>query len=178
MAHRTDPTSTHADARVGVVVSRYNATITDLLLQGALMHLSSPVIVEAPGAYELPVLAGELARSGRVEGVLALGCVIRGETDHDRYINHAVAEGLTSIAVTTGIPIGFGVLTCSTMEQALARASLSGETKGGKGAEAATALLGVIKQIRAIRAGAARPGVRLALDYAPHDKATGGVAGS
>jgi len=176
MATSFDLNAVAADARVGVVVSRYNAGVTDRLLAGAMAQLQRPSVIEAPGAYELPVLAAELARSGRFDGVLALGCVIRGETDHDRYINHAVAEGLTSIAVTTGVPVGFGVLTCSTIEQALARASLASEGGGDKGGESAKALLSVIAQIRAIRGGGAKPGARLELPYAPSDKTAQGVA--
>ena len=158
--------------RVGVVVSRYNAGVTDKLLSGALAVLGEPTIIEAPGAYELPPLAAALVHSGRFDGVLALGCVIKGETDHDLYINHAVAQGLTSIAITTGIPVGFGVLTCGTVEQAIVRASSASEGGGDKGGESARALLATMEQIKRVHDGAARPGARLPLPYVPTDKAS------
>ncbi len=159
-------------SRVAVVISRYNAAVTDRLLVGALAVLENPTVVEVPGAFELPTVVGELARTGSFCGVLALGCVIKGETDHDRYINHAVAEGLMSISVTTGVPVGFGVLTCSTVEQALARATPEAEGgAGNKGSESAMALLASIGQLHRIREGAARPGRTLGLGFTPSDKA-------
>ncbi|MCB1282062.1 MAG: 6,7-dimethyl-8-ribityllumazine synthase [Salinibacterium sp.] len=160
-------------SRVGVVISRYNAVVTDQLLSGARSVLGSPTDVEAPGAYELPAITAAMASSGAFDGVLALGCVIKGETDHDRYIDHAVAEGLMSIAVTTGVPVGFGVLTCSTIEQAVARAKPASEGGGDKGAEAASALLATIDQLKRIASGGAKPGRTLDLPFTPSDKARG-----
>ncbi len=173
MPTHQDMPETAASARTAVVISRYNAAVTDQLLAGALAVLDRPAVVEAPGAFELPVIAAELARSGSVDGVLALGCVIKGETEHDRYINHSIAEGLTSIAVTTGVPMGFGVLTCSTVEQAMSRARGNADGGSDKGGESARALLSAIEQIRRIRSGSARPGSSLGLAYTPSDKSKG-----
>lgn len=141
---------------VAIVVSRYNATITDRLLDGALSCYAQRFpsgradVIDAPGAFELPVLAAAAARTGRYAGVLALGCVIRGETSHDRYIAHAVADGLTRIGLDTGIPAAFGVLTVDTNDQAHARA---GGSKGNKGEESMSALLETIASLRAVAAG-------------------------
>lgn len=98
-------------------------------------------VVEAPGAFELTALASAAIDSGAYDGVVTLGCVIRGETDHDRYISQAIAAGLTNLIIQTGIPVAFGVITANTPEQALARA---GGEKGNKGAEAMDALLDTI----------------------------------
>jgi 6,7-dimethyl-8-ribityllumazine synthase len=128
-----------------IVVSRYNETITGRLLDGALRTLRDAQVTEqqidavwVPGAWELPVIANQLAHSGRYAAVVCLGAVIRGETTHDQYINQQVSESLGRIALETGVPILFGVLTCNTLEQALQRA---GGNQGNKGAECAEAAL-------------------------------------
>jgi 6,7-dimethyl-8-ribityllumazine synthase len=128
-----------------IIVSEYNETITERLLDGALETLrkakvpeSSIDVVRVPGAWELPVVASRLARSGRYAAILCLGAVIRGETTHDQYINQQVSHSLGSIARETEIPVLFGVLTCNTLEQALNRA---GGNEGNKGAECAEAAL-------------------------------------
>jgi 6,7-dimethyl-8-ribityllumazine synthase len=102
-------------------------------------------IVEAPGAFELTAIAAAAIDSGAFDGVVTLGCVIRGETDHDRYISQAVANGLTTLTIQTGVPVAFGVITANTPGQALARA---GGEKGNKGAEAMDALLDAIDAMR------------------------------
>lgn len=114
-------------------------------LRGEAGHLH---VVRAPGAFELPVLAAALARTGDFDAVLALGCLIRGETAHDRVIADAVAQGLTQVAVETGVPVLFGVLTVDTFDQAMARAA--GE-RGGKGAEAMSAAVETALAISAIK---------------------------
>ncbi len=128
-----------------MVVSRYNATITDRLLEGALEayrkaggHDEGVTVVEAPGAFELTVLSRTAAANPRFAGVVALGCVIKGQTRHDRYICQAVANGLTQVAVASGKPVAFGVLTVDTPKQARARA---GGSYGNKGYEATVATL-------------------------------------
>ena len=141
---------------VAIVVSRYNSRITSRLLDGAARALRSAgrrypaTVFDAPGAFELPVLVHAAAASGRFAGVLALGCLVRGQTMHDRVIADAVANGLTRAAMDTGIPIAFGVLTVNTTAQALARA---GGRKGNKGEEAMSALLDTIATVRDIRSG-------------------------
>jgi 6,7-dimethyl-8-ribityllumazine synthase len=142
---------------VAVVVSRYNASITDRLLAGARDawaeagwggQVEAMTVIAAPGAYELPALAIAAAGTGRFRGVLALGCLIKGATSHDRYIAEAVAQGLVNVTIATGVPCAFGVLTVDTAEQADERA---GGSEGNKGADAMLALLDTIVQIDLLR---------------------------
>lgn len=141
--------------RYGIVVSRYHFEVTGKLLEGALQTLDQHGVDErnvetvwAPGAFEIPVLSHELAKTGRLVAVITLAAVIQGETDHHDYINHAVAQGVMLSSQNTGIPILFGVLTCRTMEQARERA---GGRVGNKGAEAAQAALETVAALRSIR---------------------------
>lgn len=139
-----------AGRRFAVVVSRYNENVTGRMLRGALEKLADAGAVDAPpeasqivvawvpGAFELPLAADRLAASGAYAGVICLGAVIRGETTHDQHINRAVSLELTRSSLRHGVPIAFGVLTCNSLEQALARA---GGAVGNKGAEAAEAVL-------------------------------------
>lgn len=141
--------------RVAVVVSRYNASVTDRLCLGAIEACvrrtgRTPTVLEAPGAFELPVIAHAAADSGHFDGVVALGCLIRGETIHDRVIADAVAQAIQAAMITTGVPIAFGVLTVENAKQAEARA---GGEHGNKGDEAMGALLDTIAAVRAARAG-------------------------
>lgn len=140
--------------RVCVVVSRYNDTVTGPMRRAAIETYRTRFgdaqgtvlgMVDAPGTYELTALATAAIECGLYDGVVALGCVIRGETDHDRYISQAVATGLTELTIQTGIPVAFGVITANTPEQATARA---GGAKGNKGAEAMDAVLSAIFGIR------------------------------
>lgn len=134
-----------ASGSYGVVVSRYNHSITAKLLDGALQTLADAGVADeevdvawVPGAWEIPVVAQRLAASGRYAAVLCLGAVIRGETTHDQYINLQVSVSLGQLAVATGVPVLFGLLTCNTLEQALHRA---GGDVGNKGVECAQAAL-------------------------------------
>lgn len=145
-------------ARVAIVVSRYNVSITRRLLEGARHEYTrrsgdpaSLAVIDAPGSFELPAICLAAAGTGRYAGILALGCIIRGETSHDQHIATAVAQGLISVTVATGIPVSFGVLTVETPEQAEARA---GGARGNKGAEAMGALLDAIAAIERIEDGA------------------------
>ena len=126
--------------RMGIVVSSYHGRITTALLEGAREGFTEAggvmddlVVIESPGAFELTTIAATLADRSDIDGVVALGCVITGETRHDRYICQAVAEGLTHVGINTRKPVAFGVLTCQVMEQAMDR---SGGDKGNKGREA------------------------------------------
>jgi 6,7-dimethyl-8-ribityllumazine synthase len=128
-----------------IVVSRYNESITAKLLAGALETLAAVGVPDAnidvawvPGAWEIPLVAAHFARSRRYAAVIALGAVIRGETTHDQHINTQVSHSLGQIALETGVPVAFGVLTCNTLEQAIHRA---GGNVGNKGVEAAQAAL-------------------------------------
>lgn len=162
--------STTAAPRVAIVVSRYNTLITDALRAGAERAYAarggdagSLVIAEAPGAYELVAVALAAASRADVAGVVALGCIIQGETIHDEVLAHAVAKGLTDITLKTGKPVAFGVLTTRNAEQARARAGLAVGSSvglegggGGKGEEAMHALLDAIAAIDHLRRGEGR----------------------
>jgi 6,7-dimethyl-8-ribityllumazine synthase len=131
--------------RVGILVSRYNETVTVRLLAGAEACLrergvpaASVDVVWLPGAWELPFGARVLAERGGYAALVALGAVIRGETAHFDYVAGEASRGLMDVALRTGIPVGFGLLTCDTLAQALARA---GGAAGNKGHEAAAAAL-------------------------------------
>ncbi len=123
--------------RFAIVVSRFNESITTRLLSGAVQTLidrgvpSDQIDVAwVPGAFEIPAAAGRLAQSQRYVAVICLGAVIRGETTHDQHINRAVSRALAELGVRTGVPVLFGVLTCNTVEQAVARSGGVVATKG------------------------------------------------
>lgn len=143
--------------RIAVIVSRYNGSVTSRLSDAAIAEYLARggrrgdiEVYEAPGAYELPALSLAAARSGRFAGVLAVGCIIKGDTDHDRYIAEAVANGLVGVTLATGVPVGFGVLTVDSVGQAEERA---GEARGNKGQEAMSAVLQAVLCQRNIAAG-------------------------
>lgn len=137
------------DGYIAVVVSRYNDSITSKLLDGALETLRAAgvdeeriVVVEVPGAWELPLPALNLAISDAIDGVIVLGAVIKGETTHDQHINRAVTTALMNAQIDTDTPISLGLLTCNNVEQAIQR---SGGSMGNKGVEAAQALLEMVR---------------------------------
>jgi 6,7-dimethyl-8-ribityllumazine synthase len=144
------------DLRVAVVAARWHETVMAGLVDGARRALTdskveAPVVVRVPGSFELPVVAKALADKG-YEAVVALGVVIRGGTPHFDYVCSAATQGLARVAVDTGAAIGFGLLTCDTEEQALARAGLEGSTED-KGYQAAAAALDTALSLRRIRRG-------------------------
>src|SRR3954471_8884464 len=127
--------------RYAIVVARFYDELADRLVAGAQGVLGGGAdVFEVPGAFELPVSAKLLAESGRYAGVVCLGAVIRGETDHYDYVCGEAARGIGQVALDTGVPCGFGVLTVDNYEQALAR---TGEGKRDSGAHAAEAVLAV-----------------------------------
>lgn len=137
-----------AAGRLGIVVSRYNESITSKLLAGALATLAENGVGDdrvdvawVPGAWELPLVAQRMAAGGRYAAVICLGAVIRGETTHDEHINRAISMALGDLGLHTGVPVLFGVLTCNTLEQAIHR---SGGNVGNKGSECALAALEMI----------------------------------
>jgi 6,7-dimethyl-8-ribityllumazine synthase len=151
MVRRIEGTLAGDGLKIAVVVSRFNAGITEKLLEGALDRLQRLGVAEeaidvvwVPGAFELPRAARSLMATGRYDGVLPLGCVIRGETPHFEYISEAVTHGLARLALEGETPLVFGVLTVDTAEQALERARV----KRNKGAEAAEALVELIRVLR------------------------------
>jgi 6,7-dimethyl-8-ribityllumazine synthase len=140
--------------RVAVVAAQWHQTVMDGLMSGSLAALEEagvdgPVVVRVPGSFELPVAAARLARAG-YDAVIALGVVIRGGTPHFDYVCQAATEGLTQVSVSTGVPVGFGVLTCDNEQQALDRAGLEGskEDKGREAAEAAIATARALADVR------------------------------
>lgn len=142
------------ELRVAVVAASWHEQVMDGLLAGAERALSdyrveAPVVVRAPGCFELPVIAQALTHQG-FDAVVALGVVIRGGTPHFDYVCSAATDGLTRVALETGAAIGFGVLTCDTEEQALDRAGLEGSSED-KGYEAASAALMTANTLRRIK---------------------------
>ncbi len=142
------------DMAIAIVTSRYHEDITTALRDGAVEAFIEAggdsnrlVHIEAPGTWELPVLCRALLQrgAGAPDAVIALGCVVAGETSHDRYINHGVSSALSTLAIETGCPVAFGVITCSTMDQARARA---GGDRGNKGREAMHAAIETVNLIR------------------------------
>jgi 6,7-dimethyl-8-ribityllumazine synthase len=134
--------------KIGVIVSEWNAAVTDKLFEGCKETLLKAGIEElniktllVPGAYELPFGAKMLVSEYVPDAIVCIGCVIKGETSHNEYINHAVAQGLTQLSLFANTPIIFSVLTPDTMEQALDRA---GGKQGNKGVEAAATALKMI----------------------------------
>lgn len=154
-APQFDASVSAAGMRVAVVVARYNAHVTDRLLAGAVDEFArrggdaaSIAVLPAPGSFELATIAGAAARSGRFDAIVTLGCLIKGETSHDRVIADAVSSAMAMISAQTPIAIGFGLLTVDTPEQAEARA---GGALGNKGAEAMQAAIATAAVLRSLR---------------------------
>ncbi|MBV2210261.1 MAG: 6,7-dimethyl-8-ribityllumazine synthase [Thermomonas sp.] len=131
----------HSDARFAILASRWNPRIVEALVDGARktftdngVSLAAVDVVRVPGAWELPVAARELARSGRYAGIVALGCVVRGDTRHYEQVADGASNGLMQVALDTGVPVMNGVLAVEVFEDALARA---GGNHGNKGEECA-----------------------------------------
>lgn len=144
------------DARIGLIVSRFNSFIVDHLRSGAmdtLLRHGVPAdaidVAYVPGAFEIPLAAQHLAKTQRYHALIALGAVIRGATVHFDYVAGECARGISRVSLDTGVPIAFGVLTVDTIEQAIERA---GTKSGNKGADAAVTALEMIGLIRAIEA--------------------------
>lgn len=132
------------DSRIGVVVARWNSMITEKMLEGALKSLkangineSNIIVARCPGAYEIPLAVQHMLENNLVDGVVAIGVVIRGGTPHFEYVCDAVNMGITNLILKYNKPVGFGVLTTDTVAQAVERAG----DKGNKGGEAALAVL-------------------------------------
>jgi len=146
--------------RVGVVATSWHGDITDTLVERAVWlatqaGASTPTVVRVPGAIELPVVAQALATSH--DAVVALGVVIRGGTPHFEYVCDSVTAGLTRVALDSGVPVGNGVLTCNTVEQAIDRSGAAGAAED-KGAEAMSAALATALVLRGLRGPSGRMG--------------------
>ncbi len=140
--------------RFGIVVSRFNEFITSKLLEGALdalrrhgADLESVEVAWVPGSFEIPLVAKRMARSGRYDAVICLGCVLRGATPHYEYIAGQVARGISQASLETGVPIIFGVITPDTLEQAIERAGTKMGNKGFQAAEAAIEMARLMKEL-------------------------------
>jgi 6,7-dimethyl-8-ribityllumazine synthase len=143
-----------AELRIAIAVSRFNTLITERLLAGALEGLAALAVDEArvavawvPGSFELPFAAQRFAETGRYDAVVCLGCVIKGETDHNEYINHATATALQEVGARTGVPAIFGVVTVNSLEQALARAEEGSTNKGYESAVAAVTMANLCRKL-------------------------------
>ncbi len=143
-----------AGRSIAIVASRFNDVVTERLVDGARAALlehgvadDDVTVYRVPGAWELPLAVSKVAATGRYDAVVAVGCVIRGETPHFDYVAGEASRGLARAALDHGVPLGFGVLTTDTAEQALARA---GGDVGNKGAEAAEAALEMADLFRRI----------------------------
>jgi len=154
---RKDALTPQSPMRIGLVASRFNQFIVEQLVAGACDALSRNGVAESdrtlvwvPGAFELPLMADRMARSGRFDAIIALGAVIRGGTPHFEYVAGESARGLSRVALDNGIPVSFGVLTTDNIEQALERA---GTGAGNKGFDAAMTALEMITTLRDFAAG-------------------------
>ena len=140
--------------KFAIVVSKYNDFVTDRLQGGALGALEAAgvasddiVVVRVPGAFEIPLAARQAAETGKFDGVICLGCLIRGATPHFEFIASAVAHGLVSASADTGIPMAFGVLTTNSAEEALERAVEGPANKGWEAATAAVEMASIAAQL-------------------------------
>ena len=143
------------ELRFAIIVGRFNSFIGERLLAGALDALTRTgcpqeniEIVRVPGSWEMPVVARELAKAKRHDAIIALGAVIRGDTPHFDYVAGEAARGLAQVAVESGVPVAFGVLTCNTVQQAVDRA---GAKSGNKGFDAAMSAIEMANLMRRLR---------------------------
>jgi 6,7-dimethyl-8-ribityllumazine synthase len=144
--------------RFALVAARFNHFVVEHLVGGATDGLRRHGVAEdaidlawVPGSFEVPLVAQRLAQSGRYAAVVCLGCVIRGDTDHYDYVAGEAAKGVGQVALRTGVPVIFGILTCDTLEQAINRA---GAKAGNKGFEAAVAAIEMVNLLRQLPGGA------------------------
>jgi 6,7-dimethyl-8-ribityllumazine synthase len=149
------PVANAAGLRFAVVVSRFNSFITERLLAGALESLEAAgaieenvEVVRVPGAFEIPLAAKKLAEADRPDAIIAIGCILRGETAHFDYVASEVARGVQLAQLDTGVPIIFCVLTCDTLEQAIDRAGLKSGNKGQEAGHAAVEMANLSKKLR------------------------------
>ena len=146
---------TAAGLRFAIVVSRFNSFITERLLAGAMDGLTRAGasadlidVIKVPGSWEVPLVAGEVARQHRYDAVICLSAVIRGETPHFDYVAAEAAKGIAHVASETGVPVAFGVLTTNTLEQAIDRAGAKGGNKGFDAAMTAIEMANLLRTLR------------------------------
>lgn len=140
--------------KIAIIATRFNDLIVDRLVGGAVDYLkrhgcaeSDLTLVRIPGAFEMPIVCQKLAQTGKYSGILALGAVIRGSTPHFDFVASEATKGLAQVSLQSGIPVGFGLLTTDTIEQAVERA---GTKAGNKGVDAAAALLETVRVLEQI----------------------------
>jgi 6,7-dimethyl-8-ribityllumazine synthase len=172
MAEKLQPTSingelTASGLRFAIVVSRFNSFITERLLAAAVDALSradakseNVDVVHVPGAFELPLAAKKLAATGRYDALIAIGCILRGETAHYDYVCSETSRGLQLAQMDTGLPIIFCVLTCDTLEQAIDRAGLKGGNKGFEAGLAAIEMVHLSRKLAGAKSSSATPKTR------------------
>ncbi len=138
--------------KIGIVVSRFNQFISERLLEGALDALhklgaadADIVVYKVPGSFEVPLVVKKIARSGKVDGILCLGALIRGDTPHFDFLSAEVTKGLAQISIDDGVPISFGILTVDTIEQGIERA---GTKAGNKGYDSAFSLVETLNLVK------------------------------
>ena len=143
-----------ADVKIAMTVSRFNDFITNRLLEAALNtwerlggNDQNVTVVRVPGSFEMPVTASKLAKSGRYEAVICLGCIIRGDTDHHEQVAGQAANGIRQVALETGVPVIFGVITAGTLDQAIDRAGVKQGNAGANAVLAAIEMVDVMKKI-------------------------------
>lgn len=178
-AHKLEPGKIEgglsaAGLRFGIAVSRFNSFITERLLTAALDALERAGatgkdvdVVRVPGSFELPLTSKRLAATGRYDALIAIGCVIRGETSHYDYVCAETARGLQLAQMDSGVPIVFCVLTCDTLEQAIDRAGLKG---GNKGFEAGLAAIEMARLSRKLHGQHPEPAAKPAASRKPRRK--------
>jgi 6,7-dimethyl-8-ribityllumazine synthase len=139
---------------LGIVVSRFNSVVTERLLEAALDtfkkqggSIDQVNVVRVPGSFEIPVAAQRLARSGRCDAIVCLGCLIRGETKHFDFLATEVTRGIGEVALKGDIPVGYGVITSETVDQAMNRAGLKYGNKGVEATVAVLEMVNVLKQL-------------------------------
>jgi 6,7-dimethyl-8-ribityllumazine synthase len=146
---------TGSGLRFCIVVSRFNSFFSEKLLEGAkdalLRHEVGHQgidVIWVPGAWEIPLIAKEAALSGKYDGIIALGAVIRGDTSHYEHVCAEMSKGLASVSMTQRVPVAFGVLTCDTLDQAVSRSGSKAGNKGFEAAMVAIEMANVLKQLR------------------------------
>jgi 6,7-dimethyl-8-ribityllumazine synthase len=147
---------TAAGLKFALIVSRFNSFITERLLEGALDCLrrqgvsdDSLTVLRVPGAWEIPLVAKRLAQTGAHDAIICLGAVIRGSTPHFDYVAAEVSKGIAQVSLESGVPMGFGILTTDTLEQAIERAGSKAGNKGFAAAEAAIEMVNLLKELGA-----------------------------
>ena len=143
-----------SNKRTAIVVARFNSFVTEKLVEGAVDCLvrhglleDTITLVRVPGSWEIPLVVQKLARSGKYDGIVALGAVIRGDTPHFDYVSAEVSKGIATVSLDTGVPVAFGVLTTDTTDQAMERAGIKAGNKGWDAAQTLIEMMDLIEKL-------------------------------